>query len=1791
MAGYNNSITDINSKVGIGTGQTEPASKLEINGVTLSRGGTFSTPNDTRTDVGPVIAENDFIYTLDGSSDYLRRLIGKTSDIIQIGEPGTSLIDGINLKPGGTGGYVQVYNNASVVAKFVDGKLGIGTTNIDEKLQVEEGNIKIEGGANSSIRGLILAHTGQTGNQTLLVQNSTNPRGHLYTTERPLRIEAGEQGSAAGGTLDFWVNQAERMMIDTNGNVGIGVTNPGDKLTVNGNLSIFGNKIYNGSASNSAGVSFPSSTTRIDGFNGITFHSSATTVGSQTERMRIDSAGNVGIGTTSPGYLLDLYKSTGTSSTTTGTTLQRLWNYVGSDIKQQKTFIDFVFQDNNTNEYPQVRIGAEVGRNGDANTQEKEGSGAFVVYTNNATGVGPGSPTGLAERFRVDYAGNVGIGTTNPASTLHVLGPNAASGGITLSSSTSDNTQKVGRIKTSHYSNSEEPFTAILTNAQTSNNILRLGGGSGGENAATEIIFYTATNNTTLTGSERMRIASSGNVGIGTTSPDDILQVNQGSSSFRGITIEGTSPALYLNDTQASNAYHIGANGNYLYFLEDSNKSGSYNNILAYWDPSNNFIFNSAYVGIGTTSPTQKLHVAGNLRVTGAYYDSNNSPGTANQVLVSTVTGTDWIDGSAIPGVPGGSGTTNYLARWTPDGDTLGNSIVFDNGTNVGIGTSSVGTYKLNVDGAIRIGVSGTIQPLLSRDSATGGLIISSVGNSGDLIFQGTGGSEKFRIKDTGNVGIGTTSPNGKLTIGEPNAANKGDFDFQQIIYNGGWSQNVDGLAAIQWSDSVGSSNTIGRIGVTYTGSQGEFQIKDLYNGGYAGSGKVFAVRGDGRAYFTGNVGIGTTSPSVQLEVANKSLTRHTSSSWGQSAIANPNDSEVAFVWAAGGTGYPGVTSTYTRQWIAGLSPFNTGTDRWSLTNKTLGANTAITVLEDGKIGMGTTSPGNILVVESGASSSAVEFVNTNADANPSGLILKKLSASPADNDILGRIVFQGNNDATTPGLRTFARIETVATDVTDGQEDGSINFYTTNEGTQSEKLRILDVGAVQSRTSGLIQLNYRNGSAYQYVAPTLYNMWNRIGTFTAPNNSAKIMTEILAKGDNNYPKWMKGTVVVSFYSTGVSVSCQTDGGFEGGYNFQCIVTRDGTTYDVWLRVPNIEWSSFVSYRTLNNSGFTENYVFTTASGNISQSAPTGVDDETNSIEPNSSYRFVNTDLKTPTHQYKCQKFLINGSETVKFQDNLNYFTQKVGIGTTSPDNLLHVQGSNNPRIDLGEDTNNKGWMRWNNADNYIDFTTRVGGTYYADTLVLRNDNVGIRETNPQAPLHISRDNASGENIALILDNNNTTAGNEIGVLFRSMVGSSNTDFEIFGKANGANDMDLVFQSDGSNERVRFTGDGKVGIGDNNPTTNLSVVGSIGTDDIFMTATAASSSGTAFVVNEATQLVTRTAAQVLADIGAAPATGGAYLPLAGGTMTGNLKLNDNVELRIGSSNDLKIVHESNNNSYIQNITGDLYIRNFADNKDIIFQSDNGSGSATTYFMLDGERSDASNVYTVFPDNSIAGFGNSANLKIYYSSSKAYLDTTLNVDLVIPNAEVGIGTTSPDVKLHVTENEDGSGLDKGTAKFINTNTGQGATTMHMVQTSSGNFANAVKFWQGSTPTAVGFIRLTTSATQFITSASDLNLKKNITNWSDDTLGKFKALEPKKFRFKTQDVSEDKTLGFIAQNEVDNFPEAYPQFLSDDEKPYYGFNPTGMVPHLMKAIKDLVEKVETLENKITQLENNN
>ena len=81
-------------------------------------------------------------------------------------------------------------------------------------------------------------------------------------------------------------------------------------------------------------------------------------------------------------------------------------------------------------------------------------------------------------------------------------------------------------------------------------------------------------------------------------------------------------------------------------------------------------------------------------------------------------------------------------------------------------------------------------------------------------------------------------------------------------------------------------------------------------------------------------------------------------------------------------------------------------------------------------------------------------------------------------------------------------------------------------------------------------------------------------------------------------------------------------------------------------------------------------------------------------------------------------------------------------------------------------------------------------------------------------------------------------------------------------------------------------------------------------------------------------------------------TADAALPKAGGTMTGNLLLQDDVELRLGTSSDLKIYHDGTY-SRIANNTGNLVIQNLQDDGDISLRSDDGSGGLTTYLNIDG----------------------------------------------------------------------------------------------------------------------------------------------------------------------------------------------------------------------------------------------
>ena len=125
---------------------------------------------------------------------------------------------------------------------------------------------------------------------------------------------------------------------------------------------------------------------------------------------------------------------------------------------------------------------------------------------------------------------------------------------------------------------------------------------------------------------------------------------------------------------------------------------------------------------------------------------------------------------------------------------------------------------------------------------------------------------------------------------------------------------------------------------------------------------------------------------------------------------------------------------------------------------------------------------------------------------------------------------------------------------------------------------------------------------------------------------------------------------------------------------------------------------------------------------------------------------------------------------------------------------------------------------------------------------------------------------------------------------------------------------------------------------------------------------------------------------------------------------------DNVELQIGLSADLKIYHDATDTIFL-NQTGDFYIANAADDKDIIFQSDDGSGGLTTYFLLDGSRADGTFKYIEFPDNSIIGLGNDTDAQMYHNGTNSIIDNYTGDFLIQQKA---------DDKDIILSSDDGSG---------------------------------------------------------------------------------------------------------------------------------------------------------------------
>ena len=104
--------------------------------------------------------------------------------------------------------------------------------------------------------------------------------------------------------------------------------------------------------------------------------------------------------------------------------------------------------------------------------------------------------------------------------------------------------------------------------------------------------------------------------------------------------------------------------------------------------------------------------------------------------------------------------------------------------------------------------------------------------------------------------------------------------------------------------------------------------------------------------------------------------------------------------------------------------------------------------------------------------------------------------------------------------------------------------------------------------------------------------------------------------------------------------------------------------------------------------------------------------------------------------------------------------------------------------------------------------------------------------------------------------------------------------------------------------------------------------------------------------------------------------------------------------------------------------------------------------------------------------------------------------------------------------------------------------------------------------------------TSSTTSYNTSPSDERLKYNIEIWNENVLELFKNINPKIYSHISDNDESIRYKGFIAQQMIDKFPEAYPI----DRQGFYNYNPSAMVVYLMKAIQEQQAQIEELKQLI-------
>jgi hypothetical protein len=582
------------------------------------------------------------------------------------------------------------------------------------------------------------------------------------------------------------------------GSVGIGTTSPAQPLQVEGTNGI-------GIGANGGAV-YPV-LRRESSTGGFTISSYNTSTLAYTENLRVQSTGNVGIGTTTPNAKLDVNGNaiiTGSLTVTSTITAQTLV------VQTVTSSVDFVTGS--------TRFGSTL-----SNTHQFTGSvGVTGSLTVNSNVLSVGGT-------------NVGVGTTAPDSNLQV-GSISTSGNRTIKITDSGYGLLLsgGGGLTSNYISSigtTIPLYFLAGNSNDANYIFSSTGnvGVGLTNPTTKLHVSASTGGVLevdgagTAGANALYVSASGNVGLGTSNPTQRLEVSGSIKLTTGGYLYGDGSSAFLQLTNANGSkLAYGSNVYFEALAASANIRATSENINIFNNNGRITLSGSGAVGVGTTNPIAELHVSG----------SNTdsllliaSPGAASALFVS---------GSGNTGI-GTAAPTSLLHIL---GDQAAQLRVQGNGSN---------------GGNITIDASNGYSMLNLQNTATTKWTIRNDGSNNRLSFliNGSGGTEAVTVLSSGNVGIGTPNPTEKLHISGGNVL-------------------VSNTAAINDANTTvlrlqaGSDVTLGALYL-------QTELRPSATGGnrrveiYAGDNLAFR----NITFPYANVGIGTTTPQQKLVVSN----------------------------------------------------------------------------------------------------------------------------------------------------------------------------------------------------------------------------------------------------------------------------------------------------------------------------------------------------------------------------------------------------------------------------------------------------------------------------------------------------------------------------------------------------------------------------------------------------------------------------------------------------------------------------------------------------------------------------------------------------------------------------------------------------------------------------------------------------------------------------------------------------------------------------------------------------------